>query len=198
MKKIRLFLPVAILSCAIATSCVKKVQTEEAVCEVSLPAYVYSGETPLLSPICAFLTDSLGAFYLQGDVCIPCPIVVKTDESDPADIRVWGDFWVFNYDLVGDTLKMASGGSHPGLFHLTDVDGKYVVSAFDRVGDGSSFEPTAKAIFGDSYDDLLEACSDTERGNAIRTSIISDYVKANQLSISCYQDFGWDAVPLDE
>ena len=43
---------------------------------------------------------------------------VEVDESDSADVRVWGDFWVFNYNISGDTLKTVSGGDHPGLFHL--------------------------------------------------------------------------------
>ena len=81
-----------------------------------------------------YLVEEFGKQYAQADVCIPLSTVIATDESDEQDIKVWGDFWVFNYQIAGDTLKTASGGSHPGLIHMKKTDKGYEVTGFDQVG----------------------------------------------------------------
>lgn len=60
---------------------------------------------------------------------------MRVDERDVEDIKVWGDFWVFNYDQVGDTLKCVSGGSHPGLLHIRQTEKGFEVTAL-RPGRG--------------------------------------------------------------
>ena len=138
----------------------------------------------------------IGADYAPGEHCIPYRLVVAADTDDSDDIQVWGDFWVENYNQVGDTLKSVSGGSHPGCMHVMKTDLGYEVWKFDAVGDGSTFEPTAKAIFGDRYDDFMALTSNDELKKNAREESILDYVKAHKLAVSCYQDFGWPAVGL--
>ena len=65
-----------------------------------------------------YLVNVIGKNYAEAEYCIPCPIFVSTDDGNKDDVLVWGDFWVFNYDVAGDTLKTVSGGSHPGLMHV--------------------------------------------------------------------------------
>ncbi|MBO6169015.1 MAG: hypothetical protein J6O51_03495 [Bacteroidales bacterium] len=139
---------------------------------------------------------SIGAHYAPAEYCIPYSLIVDADESNPDDIRVWGDFWVENYDQAGDTLKLVSGGSHPGCMHVKKTDEGFEVTQFDAVGDGSDFTPTAKAIFGDRYDAFIALSSNDDSKNAAREKSILDYAKAHGLSISCYQDFGWPAVTI--
>ena len=138
----------------------------------------------------------LGASYSPGEHCIPYCLVVASDESNPDDIRVWGDFWVENYNQSGDTLKSVSGGSHPGCMHVKKTGSNFEVTQFDAVGDGSSFIPTAKAIFGNRYDALIALSSNDEAKKAARAKSILDYAKAKNLHVSFYQDFGWPAVKL--
>ncbi|MBR3716885.1 MAG: hypothetical protein IKN19_02820, partial [Bacteroidaceae bacterium] len=78
----------------------------------------------------------IGKEYAAGEHCVPARSIVAVDEQDKSDIKVWGDFWVFNYNLVGDTLKCVSGGSHPGLMHVRKTDNGFEVTAFDQVEDG--------------------------------------------------------------
>ena len=145
-----------------------------------------------------YIVDSFGKQYSQAEVCIPQQIVVATEESDAQDIKVWGDFWVFNYNTAGDTLKTASGGSHPGLMHLKKGDKGYEVTGFDQVGDGSQFEPTAKEIFGDKYDAFMKMHSNDKDREQNRAQGIAKYVKAHDLKVTMYQDYGWPAVKLPD
>jgi hypothetical protein len=95
------------------------------------------------------LINEFGKKYLKGEYCVPFQTVIGVDERNSEDILVWGDFWVFNYNLVGDTLETVSGGSHPGLMHIKETDTGFEVTAFDAVEDGSNNVPSAKRIFGD-------------------------------------------------
>ena len=94
-----------------------------------------------------YVAEEFGSQYSQGDHCIPSPLILEVDESDPGDIKVWGDFRVYNYVQSGDTLKTVSGGSHPGLLHLKEVDGKFEVTDFNAVADGADNIPSAERIF---------------------------------------------------
>lgn len=150
-----------------------------------------------LTAIERFMTDSIGSQYAQGDVCIPFLRIVDVDESDADDIRVWGDFWVDNYLVSGDTLKNVSGGSHPGLMHVKQKADGFEVISFDAVGDGSAYIPTAKKIFGERFDSLQTVASNKEKREAVRAKAIAEFVKRNDLKVTMYQDFGWDAVKID-
>ena len=148
-----------------------------------------------------YLIDELANNYPAADVSIPCPIIVAEDESNKDDIRIWGDFWMFNYDLNGDTLECASGGSYPGCLHVKDVldDPRgYVVTDFEIVGDGSDFTPTAKKIFGKYYDKFIKIQSDDKERDKVRAQIIANYVSENSLDIKAFKDYGWDPVKLPE
>lgn len=145
-----------------------------------------------------YLVNEIGKNYAQSDVCIPYVYVVSMDETNPDDIRVWGDFWVFNYELSGDTLKTASGGSHPGLMHVKKTENGFEVTSFDAVADGADNLPTAKKIFGDKFNAFSELNSDQERREEKRMQITADYVKKHNLSAKVLQDFGWPAVELPQ
>ena len=152
-----------------------------------------SAET-LREAIDRYFVDSVGSHYSKGEFCIPSHTIVAVDEQNAEDIRVWGDFWVFNYNLVGDTLKCVSGGSHPGLAHVQQVDGQFQVTAFDAVEDGSRYLPTAKRIFGERFDEFQRIASDEKAREAVRAEAIAAYVEQHELPATLYQDYGWPAV----
>ena len=79
---------------------------------------------------------------------------------------------------------------------LIQVGEGYSVQEFEQVGDGSNFEPSAKDIFEEKYDTFMKVNSDQEARESLRQQIMIDYIKANGLAVTKYQDEGWDPVEL--
>ena len=99
-----------------------QVSCNQKVAKEPVESQVAEKESTCLTAVDDYLVNEFGKHYVQGDVCIPCAYVIDKDESNADDILVWGDFWVFNYKLSGDTLKTVSGGAHPGLMHVQKTD----------------------------------------------------------------------------
>ena len=155
-------------------------------------------ETNYFPAIDRYLADSIGCQYAKGEHCVPIHSIVRVDERNSEDILVWGDFWVFNYNQVGDTLKCVSGGSHPGLLHIRQTEKGFEVTAFDQVEDGSRYLPTAKKIFGDKFDAFKTINSDEKNRERLRAEGLATYAKKNGLAVTLYQDYGWPAKKLKE
>ncbi|MBO4316239.1 MAG: hypothetical protein J5867_09815, partial [Prevotella sp.] len=153
-------------------------------------------ETNYFPAIDRYLTDSIGSQYAKGEHCVPIHSIVRVDERNAEDILVWGDFWVFNYNQSGDTLKCVSGGSHPGLMHIRQTEKGFEVTGFDQVGDGSKYLPTAKKIFGEKYNAFQAINSDEAQREKLRADVLSAYVKKHNLPVTMYQDHGWPAKKL--
>lgn len=151
---------------------------------------------PINTVVDNYIVEEFGKQYTQGDVCIPSNFIVSTNDGNAEDVLVWGDFWVFNYEIAGDTLKTVSGGNHPGLMHLRTTDDGYEVTKFDAVEDGSNNLPSAKRIFGDKFDSYQKISSAAEKREDIRLHCIADYVKQHKLPVKFVQDYGWPAVAL--
>lgn len=166
--------------------------------KVTLPPYEYPGPELFYSVLYQYLIDELSANYEKAEVSIPCPVIVAEDESNKDDIMVWGNFWIFNYNLNGDTLECESGGSYPGVIHVKSTDEGYEVTSMEVTEDGSGFEKSAKKIFGEHYDEFMGLGEDEDYRENIRAQIIANYVAANNLSIKEYKDYGWDPVALPE
>ena len=153
-------------------------------------------DTTYMAAIDRYLVDEIGKLYGEGDCCVPYYCIVDVDEQDEDDIKVWGDYWVFNYKQVGDTLKTVSGGNHPGLIHLKKAGNCYEVASFDQVADGAGNIESAKLIFGNRYDAFQTICSDERMHDQVRKESITEYVKTNNLTVTMFQDYGWPAVKL--
>lgn len=164
----------------------------------NLPAYDYPGPELFYSVLYSYMIDELSKGYSDYQVSIPCPVIIAEDESDKSDIRVYGNFWIFNYDLNGDILECTSGGSYPGCIHIKDTEEGYTVTSMDVVEDGSGFTDSAKKIFGKYYDSFMKDGEDEKLREETRAQIIANYVAANDLKITAYKDFGWDPVTLPE
>ena len=153
-------------------------------------------ENTYLSAIDRYLVEEIGKHYAQGEHCVPIHNVVAIDESNAEDILVWGDFWVFNYNQVGDTLKCVSGGNHPGLMHVRQTDNGFEVNSFDQVEDGSNNLPSAERIFGDKYEAYQAINSNKEDREKLRAEGLATFVKKQGLSATTYEDYGWPAKQL--
>lgn len=138
-----------------------------------------------------YLVKEIGSQYQQGDLCIPTLMMVAEEAES-----VWGDFWVFWYNIAGDTLKCVSGGNHSGLMTIAMQEGKPVVTAFEQTVDGSGNVASAKRIFGSHYDIYQNMHSNQEVREAVRKEQLREYVKRNNLPYKYYQDYGWPAVEL--
>ena len=149
-------------------------------------------EQAVRQAISEYLLREITPYYLQGEICVPALLIAHEEDS-----CVWGDFWVFWYNIAGDTLKTVSGGSHPGRMTLTYENNQPQVVAFERVEDGSRFMPTAKRIFGDYLDIFMNMHSNESVREAVRREQLSEYVQQNNLNIHYYQDFGWEAKKLE-
>ena len=183
MKKSKIWMLAAILSCGVVflTSCNgnKTVAFDD---ELATAATAQ------------FMVDSIGSQYAAGEVCIPSVSIIAIEKTNSDSIKLWGDYWVFNYNIVGDTLKCVSGGSHPGVMYLRSTGDGYEVISFDQVADGSEYLESAKRIFGESlYDQFHAINSNPEVREDVRSSYIADYVKAHNLPVKFYQDYGWPA-----
>lgn len=171
---------------------------DETSSEAVLPAYEYPGPELFYSVVYKYMIDELGAHYEPSDVGIPCPVIIAEDDSNKEDILLYGNFWYFNYKLNGDTLENTSGGSYPGVMHVKSTDAGYEVTGMDITEDGSGFTESAKKIFGKYYDTFMKDGEDDKLLEKTRAQIIANYVAANNLSITAYQDYGWDPVTLPE
>ena len=163
---------------------------------VDLPEYHYKGDPAYMETICQYLIDYTRGNYDASSVTIPVPLIAEMKNDDPNDIKVWGGFWVFNYNLDGDILQCVSGGNYPGCLHLRKDGDSYSVTKFDVAQDGENNASSLRKIcLNDDarYDKLVKV---EERREGERKNLISDYVKANRLKISAYQDYGWDPVYL--
>lgn len=168
-----------------------------------LPAYSYTGDDPIAGAIANMLAgDARAAMYKteEGYVTIPCPIIHRTVLIDQTHTKVYGSFWILNYVKRGQILHNISGGEYPGVITLEKVNDQWQVTDMEEAGDGEDYTADIERF----------ANGDTELANkyfeaanlgapeqaAIRTQYIREYVEANNLDVTAYQDYGWDPVAL--
>ena len=170
----------------------------------ALPPYAYTGADEIEGAVAnALAQNERAAMYLteNGSVTIPCPIIHRTEQSDDTHAKVYGSFWIMNYVKRGGCLKAISGGEHAGVMTLEKKDGVWQFAGLEEAGDGDGYaEDIQRFAQGDK--DLEEkyfAGSDLseEANQAIRTRLIRDYVEANNLIITSYQDYGWEPIELN-
>ena len=160
-----------------------------------LPAYRYTGTDPFREEACNVILADAAKNFEPSDVTIPVPCIFLVDGSDESDIKVWGSFQVYNYELDGTTLAVVNGGNTPGLMHMMATPDGYACTSFeqlltedeeelDRITGGSD---EIKALFSgyEEYADLL------------RLSLIKDYVDANKLSIDSVRNMNGEVIVLD-
>ncbi|WP_155808514.1 hypothetical protein [Xylanibacter brevis] len=141
-----------------------------------------------------YLVNEIGKDYAQAEFCVPFYSKVDIDDSNPEDIKYWGEFWIHNYNQVGDTLKCVSGGNHPGLMHIRKTEMGFEVIAFDQVADGADNLPSAKKIFGDKYEAFHKMSSDDDWRKQMIIDQLGDFATEHNLTATMYQDYAWPAI----
>lgn len=167
-------------------------------CEASC-VYGYTGGDPVEAAVYRYMAEEVsGQYGLEGDVIsVPVVQIISTVDNADGGKDVYGNFQIYNYTVEGETLVCQSGGTHPGKMHVVGSGDAWSVDGFDAVADGADYEPSAREIFGDLYDQFVQVASDDAAAAALRTQILTDYVKNSDLAVTQYQDYGWDPVPLN-
>ena len=143
-----------------------------------------------------YLVKEIGTQYRQGKLCIATLMTVATEEIDSDQSRVWGDFWIWWYNVSKDTLMTVSGGNHSGCMTIKRVNGAPTVTSFEQTVDGAGNDASARRIFGKHYDVYQNMHSNQDVREAVRQEQLGEYVKSHHLNIHYYKDFGSDAVRL--
>ena len=159
----------------------------------------YDGDDWMEYAAYQYMAETVGPEYDMPEGAISLPIVRIIDkevDTEDGEAEIYGDFWVFNYVVDGDTMKCVSGGAHPGKMELIEVGNGYAAKSLEVVEDGEAYTDSAKDIFEERYDDFAEIASDETGREELRAKGIATYVKANNLPVTKYQDEGWDPVEL--
>ena len=162
-----------------------------------LPEYHYNGPEDW-----AEYADGVSHFLVENsfgdvapDLTICVPIVLKADDSDPKDVKLWGEFYIEGFNLVKTSLLNVNGGSFGGVAHLDTTKGGPIVTDFDFLQDGSGFEASLDELFGKEglKDAYLEASNERDKYLA---EALANYINTNGLYITQYQEYGWPPVPV--
>ena len=161
-----------------------------------LPVFEYSGDKKYFPEICEYLLEDAEKNLEQGDVTIPAITFIDMDETDTNDIKVWGIFEQYAYNLEEKNLVMCSGAKTPGLFHLKKLEEGAEVVKWDQREDGANADESLKAMCASKtgvYELFKQNENATEQN---RTYFVRMYVEDNGLDIDTYQDPGQDPVKL--
>ena len=154
-------------------------------------------EQAIRQAISDYLLQEIAPYYLQGELCVPSLLMVREEDCETEHAFVWGDFWVFWYNIEGDTLKTVSGGNHSGRMTISEAGDSLYVAAFWQTEDGAGNDASAREIFGDYYDIFMNMHSNESVREAVRREQLYEYVQQNNLNVHYYQDYGWEAKELE-
>ena len=104
-----------------------------------VPAFEYTGENAYVAAICDYMKENIVKNYEPADVSIPAVDVIREDDSDENNIKVWCRIWLDNYALKGTTLMSRSIMFWPGyaglgstetiICHLSSITFTFLVSS---------------------------------------------------------------------
>ena len=166
-----------------------------------LPGWRYTGSDPIEAAAAEYAAGFQSDYRVSDvSVCVPAPVILRTEKTDDDHCLVYGNFWIFNYELNGDVMECISGGEAPGVIALAQNGGEWTVTDFDRVGDGDDYSRDIIRVSGDD-ETLKQAFYESGNGGGdlltgVRERFLRDYVTSNGLGITAYRDYGRDAVPL--
>lgn len=153
-------------------------------------------EQALRDVISDYLVREIGPQYAQGEWCIPVVMIAAVEDCETEIAWIWGDFWVYWYNISGDTLKTVSGGNHSGCMLICAGVPLFDVCAFEQTVDGAGNDQSAREIFGSHYDIYQNMHSNQDVREAVRREQLGEYVRRHNLPVRYYQDYGWPAVEL--
>ena len=163
-----------------------------------LPAYHYEGPEEWAEygdAVTQFLLENTNGEEAMGDITTCTPIVLDVDDSDPSDVKVWGEFWVDEFILHKTTLINVSGGSYGGVAHFDTTGGSPLLTSLETLDEGSDYDTSVDEIFGsvDLSDEYFEVIDDRD---PYRAEALANYINANGIYITQFQDHGHAPIPI--
>lgn len=162
-----------------------------------MPEFFYSGTDPIARAACEkILADAVNIFE-PGQIEIANPLILLVDDSNPEDVKVFGNFNVDGYTAEGKTLMSQSGAREPAVLHLKKTDNGYTETSYVRAADGSDFDESIRE-FCKGYEGLADRFFDNLEEEELnnRRKFVRMYILENSLDINSFQDYGWDPVEL--
>lgn len=134
--------------------------------------------------------------YDPNHVMLPYVEVVDMDESNPQDVLVYGDYYLWEYEKQDDTLVAVSGGHCPGIIHMERF-GEGETAIYSALSMDEAFtDDDAVTLFGERLEQYQAVASHPEVLEPKMAQVIADYVSANGLAVTKYQMSGEDAKEL--
>lgn len=164
--------------------------------------FEYTGQDKYLKVICDDMVKTLGEQFLPDNekcVEIPTPFIVKVDDTNKDDIKVYGDFYIYGYNLDGTVFVNKNGGSFPGCYHLKDENGTLSVIDKEIAEDGSRFMPSLLKICGGDEELAKEVSNigQSDEKEEKRVEYVEMYKKNKNINITAIKDFGWPIIIFD-
>ncbi len=155
----------------------------------ALPAYAYQGTEEFMDVISDYLASDAKANggSDEANVYIPYGSIVMVDKSNPEDILAYGTFGSDGYQLLNTTLVSVTGSRGSGVFHLKkNEDGTATITKAELPETEEDSIGLFEAVAG-LYDQVIQ---ENDKIDALREQAIADYVNANGLNITQWQDYG--------
>ena len=160
--------------------------------------YAYDGFDNLWAAAYNYLSFDVEELSDLEHVLIPYVNIVDVDDSDPEDVLVYGDYYLWEFEQIDDTLCAVSSSHIPGIIHMTQIGEGDVADYYGNSMDQGLTDDEVEELFGEYYEHYLTITSDDDAWRSGMATIIADYVKANSLSITKYQLDGDSALDLPE
>jgi len=144
-------------------------------------------EQALREAVGAYLVREIGVHYRQGGLCVPVLMMVAEEDAGADSTLVYGDFWIFWYNLSGDTLLAVSGGNHAGCMTVCGRGDSLAVLSFEQTLDGAANEPSARRIFGTHYDIYSSMHSNDVVREAVCQEQLCEYVRRHSLTVRYFR-----------
>ena len=160
----------------------------------SIP-FKYTGEDEKIKAITDDLNEySVSLFGKQGAVEIPTPYISKVDDSDKNDIKVYGNFYIYGYEMYGTIFHNKNGSANPGCYHLKEDNGEYAVIKKEFAEDGSRNWSSLVEICGGDEDLAKSVYPDDDTIEKLRMEFAKMYAENNNLRLSGIKDYGWPVI----
>ncbi len=171
--------------------------SEDAV--TTLPEFTYTGDNPAIEAIWEYSKIEAMTYYGFGEQVIIPGYVIHKEVQTEDELLVFGNFYEYGFQQMGNVLECTSGGEKPACFHLKETSEGYEVVGVEVAGDGAEYDGKIRE-FTEGYPGVYELffSGDPDACDNAKKEFVSMYVKDNNLDIKYVKDYGWDPIPLFE
>ena len=162
--------------------------------------FKYTGDELYLKEITEAMVKELGSHFDEEKcVEIPTPYIVRVDDVDKEDIKIFADFYIYGYTMNGMIFDCENGGSFPGCLHLKEDNGEIKFVSFDIAEDGAGYIDSLMKIC-DGNESLMKDIENAriEDGDNLRIEYAKMYAKENNLRLCGIKDYGWPVILFND